>query len=314
MTDSTINKRIERIIEESLAFEYEDAKKAGMLGYMARSLVQATLPHTDPKTAYFERTNGLVTLSITGKPTVGLPYGSVPRSLLAWICTEAVLTGSQELSLGRSQAEFLDKLNMASNGNYIRSLKKQSQRLFSSMISLSAESGNDIGIENVLVAKRAFLFWNTKNPEERSLWDSTLTLTAEFFEEVTRSPVPVDLRVLNALRQSPMSMDIYTWACYRQYLMKVSGHGIVHIPWVALMRQFGSSHGNKISASGDPKEIEAKANQALRNFKHAFLKRLREVAVFYPELGEAATDTGTVLQLKSVRLHIAPEMKNKIKV
>lgn len=312
MTIGMLNKRIEKIIEESLAIEYEDAKKAGMLGYMARSLVQATLPHSDPKSSYFERSSGIVTLSITGKPRVGIPYGSVPRSLLAWICSEAVLTGSRELSLGRSQAEFLEKLNMANNGNYIAALKKQAHRLFSSLISVTAESGHDMGLENVVIAKRAFLFWNPKNPDERSLWESTLTLTTDFFEEVTTSPVPVDLRVLNALRQSPLAMDIYTWACYRQFLMKVSSQGIVHIPWVALKRQFGGGYGDNGEIITDAKLAEAKENQALRNFKHRFLKRLKEVAMFYPELGEAISDEGANLAMRSVKLHIAPEMKNKV--
>ena len=312
MTIGTLNKRIEKIISESLAIEYEDAKSAGMLGYMARSLVQATLPHSDPKTSYFERTNGLVTLSIMGKPKVGIPYGSVPRTLLAWICSEAVLTGSSELNLGRSQSEFLEKLNMANNGNYIASLKKQAHRLFSSMISLSGESGHEIGLENVLIAKRAFLFWNPKNPDERSLWESTLTLTTDFFEEVTNAPVPVDLRVLNSLRQSPLAMDIYTWVCYRQFLMKVRSQGIVHIPWVALKAQFGGGYGERGEIIADPALEEARENQALRNFKHKFLKRLKEVAIMYPELADAISDNGNNMVMKSVRLHIAPELKNKV--
>ena len=36
---------IDKVIAESLAIETEEAKKAGALGYMARSLVQATIPH-----------------------------------------------------------------------------------------------------------------------------------------------------------------------------------------------------------------------------------------------------------------------------
>ena len=40
---------IGKIIAESLAVEAEDAKKAGKIGYMARALVQATLPHRSPK-------------------------------------------------------------------------------------------------------------------------------------------------------------------------------------------------------------------------------------------------------------------------
>ncbi|UXL41088.1 replication protein RepA (plasmid) [Pseudomonas fragi] len=310
-----LGRRIDSMIRESLAIEYEDAKSAGMLGYMSRSLVQATLPHTDPKASYFERTNGIVTLSIVGKPSIGVPYGSVPRSLLAWICSEAVVTQSRELELGRSQSEFLGKLGMPNDGQYISSLKKQAHRLFSSMISLDGSRDSEIGLENVVIAKRAFLFWNPKKPDERSLWESTLTLTADFFEDVTSAPVPVDLRVLHHLRQSPLAMDIYTWACYRQFLLKAKGQGMVKIPWGALQAQFGSSYGrNATDAITDEKALIAKAAQATRNFKHKFLKRLAEVGIFYPELVEGISDTPQFLVMKSVKLHIPPQFKTEISV
>lgn len=311
MTDIVpLGRRIDKMISESLAIEYEDAKSAGMLGYMARSLVQATLPHTDPKQSYFERTNGIVTLSIVGRPSVGIPYGSVPRSLLAWICSEAVLTQSRELELGRSQSEFLGKLGMSNDGHYIGSLKKQAHRLFSSMISLTGTTDAELGLENVVIAKRAFLFWNPKKPDERSLWESTLTLTSDFFDDVTKAPVPVDLRVLHHLRQSPLAMDIYTWACYRQFLLKAKGQGMVKIPWGALMAQFGSSYGTKSQeVITDEKELKKREDQAVRNFRHKFMKRLSEVGIFYPELADGIEDSPRFLIMKSVKLHIPPQFK-----
>ncbi|MBK3844468.1 hypothetical protein G3A42_42305 [Paraburkholderia aspalathi] len=104
--------------------------------------------------------------------------------LTAWICTEAVRTKQSELILGRSQAEFMSKLQMQSDGRYIASLKNQAHRLFSSLISLTDERDDDLGLENVVIAKRAFLFWNPRKPEEQNLWESTLTLTQDFYEEV----------------------------------------------------------------------------------------------------------------------------------
>jgi hypothetical protein len=56
---------------------------------MARILVQATLPHSRPKTHEFERVNGRFTLYMNAPPSVGLPYGSYPRLALAWLSTEA---------------------------------------------------------------------------------------------------------------------------------------------------------------------------------------------------------------------------------
>ncbi|EMM4514129.1 hypothetical protein WAQ86_004759 [Salmonella enterica] len=305
-----MSRRINEIIETSLALEYEDAKDAGMLGYMARSLVQATMPHTDPKTSYFERTNGLVTLSIVSRPQIGLPYGSVPRTLLAWICTEAVRTQEPVLNLGRSQAEFLEKLGMHKDGRYVASLRKQATRLFSSMISLTGTDDTQIGIENVVIARRAFLFWNPRKPDERSLWESSLTLNGDFFEDVIRSPVPIDLRVLQALKQSPLAMDIYTWLVYRIFLLRAKGRPFVSIPWQALMAQFGSGYGSTISAELTDEDRKRVTDQAMRDFKKRFKLRLNEVLLFYPEAREAVEDEGNCLRLKATKLHIKRDKKN----
>ena len=41
-----------------------------------------------------------------------LPFGNLPRLLLAWVCTEAVQTQSRVLVLGRSLSEFMRKLDI----------------------------------------------------------------------------------------------------------------------------------------------------------------------------------------------------------
>lgn len=53
---------LDRLITDALAIEAQDAKEAGALGYMARALVQATLPHSKPDGNEFERRNGAFTL------------------------------------------------------------------------------------------------------------------------------------------------------------------------------------------------------------------------------------------------------------
>ena len=68
---------VARLIEEALVLEAEEAQAAGALGFMARALVQATMPHSKPTDHFFKRTNGALTLTIMAPPDVGLPYGSV---------------------------------------------------------------------------------------------------------------------------------------------------------------------------------------------------------------------------------------------
>ena len=59
-----------RIACEALAIEQELASTAGSVGYMARLLVQATMPHKDPGqgVSSFERSNGHFHLVMMAPP------------------------------------------------------------------------------------------------------------------------------------------------------------------------------------------------------------------------------------------------------
>ncbi|MDH3638867.1 MAG: hypothetical protein OES09_10470 [Gammaproteobacteria bacterium] len=80
---SVNEKNIDRLVAEALAIEAQEAKEAGALGFMARALTQATMPHKKTEEYAFERTNGAFTLSNVAPPSIGLPYGTVPRLLVA---------------------------------------------------------------------------------------------------------------------------------------------------------------------------------------------------------------------------------------
>ena len=61
------------------------------LGFMARLLALCSLPRTDPKNRLqYVRRNGPYTLGISAGVGDKLPYGNIPRLLLAWVCTHRV--------------------------------------------------------------------------------------------------------------------------------------------------------------------------------------------------------------------------------
>ena len=282
--------RSSHLIEEALQIEQEEARKAGALGYLARTLAQVTLPHTNPKTLYYERSAGKLSLAVRGHKVYGVPFGTVPRIVLAWICTEAVRTKSPELLMGRSAAEFARKLEMHYNGRDLARLKKQCLALARSLISIDGMDGDSHTFEDIKIASRGFVFWSDRNPEQPSLWESTLVLTQEFFEAVTMRPVPIDLRVYHALSKSPLAMDLYTWLSYRMFVLRVSGRSEALIPWAGLKAQFGNSYANN--------------DKGLDNFRWKFRARLREVLLFYPDARDHVEDAGEHLRLTTCRLHI----------
>ena len=63
------------------------------LGFMARLLALCSLPRSNPgNRLQYKRVNGPFTLYMTVTGGNKLPFGNLPRLILAWICTEAVRT------------------------------------------------------------------------------------------------------------------------------------------------------------------------------------------------------------------------------
>ena len=279
---------LDKLIEESLAIEAEDAKQAGTIGFMARALTQATMPHRQVHDPVFRRKNGAFSLAMLAHPDVGLPYGSIPRLLVSWVTTEAVRTKSPVLELGPSLSAFMAELDLTPTGGRwgtITRLRDQMTRLFSASISCLYEDEEKTGIYNVQIVEEARIWWNPKTPDQAPLWKSTIELGKKFFEEAINNPVPVDMRALKALKRSPLALDIYCWLTYRlSYLRKPT-----EIPWSALQMQFGADY--------------ATQGQGPRDFKKKFLHHLRAVHVLYPEANVEEGEQG--LLLKPSKSHVA---------
>ena len=68
---------------------------------MARLMALCSLPRTNPGNRHqYKRVNGPYKLIMIAGGDNKLPFGNLPRLLLAWVCTEAVRTQSRELVLG----------------------------------------------------------------------------------------------------------------------------------------------------------------------------------------------------------------------
>jgi hypothetical protein len=235
-------------------------------GFIARAMVLASMPHSEPKGAYFERKNGHYTLSMQANQKIGLPYGPIPRLLFAWITTEAVRTKQRTLVLGKSLTDFMRQLDLTPNGGprgNITALKEQMKRLFSTMISCTySDEERDAGVQMLLVDSYD-LWWTPKSPEQLGLMDSTITLSEKFFEEITKSPVIFYMEALKALRKSPMALDIYMWLTYKNSYSR----NPLTISWESLQLQFGA---------GYPNDAQGKAD-----FKRKFKEALKKVSIIY---------------------------------
>ena len=275
---------LNKMINEALAIESESAKEAGTLGFMARALVQATMPHKKHLGSEFSRHNGLFTLSILSPAETGIPYGSIPRLLLAWLTTEAVRTKEKQIILGDSLSNFMRKLDIVPTGGRwgtIGRLRDQMQRLFASSVKCIYNNNEAWLVKSIDMIDEASLWWYPKNPNQVTIFESTLTLSERFFNEIINNPIPIDMRALQALSKSPLALDIYCWLTYRMSYLKKN----TCIPWEVLELQFGADY------------------KLTRQFRSAFLKQLRSVQLVYPESRVENSEKGLIIKPSSP--HIA---------
>lgn len=223
--------------------------------FLARQLVQTTLPHANPgDVPVWSRKNGDITLTIqqgykAGGESVGHPYGTIPRLLLYWMTTEAIRSKNPRLILGDSLASFMEELGLDSRRAGPRSdrvrLEQQMRRLFAARISFEGniEQGDAIAevTEYMPIARRTVFWWNQKDPGQRTLWESYVELDGEFFDAITANPVPVDLRALRAIKRSPLALDLYSLLTYQAYRAAKSGHPNF-MAWRQLQAALGTSY------------------------------------------------------------------------
>lgn len=271
--------------------------------FLARQLVQCTLPHSDPgNVPAWSRRNGNLTLAIkpgsdqAGK-SFGIPFGSIPRLLLFWVTTAAVQTKSRRLELGHNLADFMRAVGLDPNtGRGVRSdarrLRNQMERLFRATISFDVTmvdgDRRGAGWLDMQVAPKGEFWWDPKRPEEGVLWGSWIELGEPFYNAIKAAPVPVDRRALRALKRSPLALDLYALAVHTSYT--ANKNGAQFITWAGLRQRLGADY--------DPKRID--------HFKEKVKTALRKVAAVFPAGLRYEWQRGGLTFLPGTKLPIPP--------
>lgn len=271
----------QRKLLDAAAVIWEQSASPREAAFMARQLVQVTLPHRNPgDVPAWSRRNGKLSLTIRPgwddktNQSIGYPYGTIPRLLLFWAITEAIRTKSRRLELGSSLNGFIVQLGLNPNTGRgkrgdSRRLREQMERLFNAIISFQAdidEAGRTgKARRNMVVASQSMLWWSERDPEQGALWGSWVELGADFYEAITAAPVPVDMRALRALKKSPLALDLYAWLAYEAFRAHRSGQARYET-WEQLHQHLG----------GDYADID--------NFRKKVKAALAKIRVVYPGL------------------------------
>ena len=259
-------------------------------GFMARTMALCSLPRSNPgNRLQYKRVNGRYTLIMYSSGQYKLPFGNLPRLILAWVCTEAVRTQSRVLVLGRSLSEFMRELGVYdSSGRTQTRLRNQMKRLFGCSVSLIYEDAQREATATAVIADLTDFWWNPKRPNEPMLWESKIQLSEPFFNEIIRHPVPLDMNTLTALKRSALGLDLYLWLVYRTFPLRAP----LRLTWRQVYRQFGAN------------PAQASDKNIVNAFRTKCLRELKKIKLAWPGLNYA-TAPGVLILYPSTPV-IAP--------
>jgi hypothetical protein len=260
------------------------------IGFHHSTLCQVGLPHKNPgDLAVWERKQGdaylyiqplFVRNPLTGEHEKrGLPYGEKARLMLMHFNANAIQNQSPVVEIADSMTAFVRELvGRKPNRKDIEPVRDQVARLSSALISLSEATDGEHTVQQDAKIISKFELWYPSDPGQRVLWTSRIQLSTEYFDDLMRHGVPLDMRAVRALAKTSLGLDLYTWLAQRLHRIPVGKP--VFVPWGGpngLWTQFGHGYGR------------------LRDFK-TFLRRiLGQVKAAYPDARFELDDRGMKL-------------------
>ena len=242
------------------------------IAYLHAVLTQVSLPRRKMIERAFERRSGNASLRIdAGAFWNGssfeeqlLPYGPMPRYMLAWFNTFALRNKTQEIPLGHSARDFMERIGYAVGGGKrgtYTTFRTQAKALAACRLTLGVGAKSFKG-EIV----QEFEAWLDLDGNQRAIWPGRLVLSDHYFRTLEGSAVPLNHSALMALRGSALALDIYAWLAHR--LHRVGDRHGAFVSWPSLKDQFGDEYGE--------------GNDGRANFKREFLRVLKLVKTLYP--------------------------------
>jgi hypothetical protein len=196
------------------------------VGFASRPFVLCGLPVKRPPagTLLHERRNGRFLLQVTGHPHYGLPWGQ-DRLVPIFLATLATRQKSPTVRFP-SAAELLDMFGMGQGGSQYRRLVAAFQRIFGATIFFGTDNQYDPAVVfqqarfNFMSEARLW-YWRDGNQQVLpEVGENEVVLSPEFYQEITKHPIPTDLQAAKALSGSPAALDLYNWLSYRCHLAR----------------------------------------------------------------------------------------------
>jgi hypothetical protein len=204
-----------------------------------------------------------------------IPYGPKARLILMHLCSEALHNNSATIELADTFTAFVREMGFSKSGGERGPLTAFKQQL-------NALAGCElrVGTWNGITAKTRsfrpindFQVWLSDNPEQRSLWPSTVTFSGEMFDSLKRHAIPMNVKAIKAFAGSARKLDLYFWVGWRLHNIEAP----LSIGWASLGEQFGQGFIRP------------------RKFRETFSEEVSHLKEVFPKLPIKLNEDGLVL-------------------
>jgi hypothetical protein len=283
------SKKLVRLLNASAEIAQQSAHDSGAIFFLPRYSAMVSMPHSRPIENEFIVKNGALQLSMIAPSLSGLPYGSLPRLMLAFLTTQAVKKKSRHIAIDQNFSTFMGAFGIRATGGTTGSIsgfKRQLASLLSTSFHTRWDGQIHTKLTNMPIADEAMLWWTSDSTNDVSKKQSHFVLGEKFFNDVRASAIPVDMRALLALKGSSLAIDIYVWLTHKMYGVNLNfGRPI---PWTRLQEQFAPGFAT-----------DAKGNW---NFKRNFIQQLKSVKLIYPAANVHCCTLGVTLKPSSTHI------------
>jgi hypothetical protein len=239
---------------------------------------QAALPRKKTLEPRLVRPMGARTVIVTTVTVEGvLPYGSIPRLILAWLITQARELKRREIPLGARFSEYLTQLGYANRGGERGDRDRVRQQLLAlggTVLGYATEHDLGADLQPQRLTERSLFWWDRKDPLSPKR-PSLVVVSEEFYEQAVTHGAPVRLDTLRKLARSPLAMDLYVWLTHEYYsLSKPETRS-----WEYLQQRFGREYAH---AGSFRRELRKELAKVRAEYREARWRDRRDALVLLP--------------------------------
>ena len=195
-------------------------KGVDSLGFSSRPFVITTFPVRKQISTTWERRNGNASLSIVVPKGKVIPYG-IDRLIPIFLASMAVKTGSRTINFDRT-ADILELFGLSGSGSNYKRIVASIERVFAATVFFEIHS-EDKKQEAAFRFISSIALWK-KEPESGQArlpgMKNTITLSQEFFDEIRKHPIPLDLDIVRLFRNKPLALDAYMFFAYKAAVVR----------------------------------------------------------------------------------------------